>query len=559
MVTEPEAWLREPAPLVIVEGFLCSTSTETWGQFADNVARGSRSAAAAAHSSARPRTVVLVPIGPLSSIHDRACELFHALRGSTVDYGHDHAVEHGHSRYGRRFTQPLLPGWGCKAEEQCQGRAHFLGHSLGGLTIVKMYDLLRSGFFDSHLGLTPSVTPSLASGLVLSLTTISSPHRGTPMVYLLGSQPTCVPLVRFLSVGDCLAKLVHLLLWARRLPLARNRFFDLDDWLPDFFADAWSFAGQGDGEEECGTEQGGDAKTLRPWRASEAFGLRSLLSQWNRSTWAEGRDCAPWDCTFAQREADEAVRGTIWSPPLAGPSPPVWLRSYAACVGGPVGQESGSKPARRSPTAWIDLLSHYDYSLSPPPGSRRRTAAHQHNDSGYTSASDDVAALEATGEHWKRVSIGTDWHRNDGIVPLASQYHPSDCRPGYCMHEEWVHECAELEQAASPPPLLSLATLVSAFRWLRPERPATAATATSATCLPIPPPPPSNVWHVSVLHHTTHAGLAPFYTGSHKQMAFWQHVGAWLEVVEQAVERSTYKPVEQATPPSLTFPGHEVE
>ena len=40
-------------------------------------------------------------VGPLSSYHDRACELAWQLHGGTVDYGHDHADVAGHDRYGR--------------------------------------------------------------------------------------------------------------------------------------------------------------------------------------------------------------------------------------------------------------------------------------------------------------------------------------------------------------------------------------------------------------------------------------------------------------------------
>ena len=37
--------------------------------------------------------VVAVDVGPISSLHDRACEAFYQLRGGTVDYGEVHSYE----------------------------------------------------------------------------------------------------------------------------------------------------------------------------------------------------------------------------------------------------------------------------------------------------------------------------------------------------------------------------------------------------------------------------------------------------------------------------------
>lgn len=43
--------------------------------------------------------IELYPSG-VASLHDRACEIFYSLKGGTVDYGEEHAREHGHDRYG---------------------------------------------------------------------------------------------------------------------------------------------------------------------------------------------------------------------------------------------------------------------------------------------------------------------------------------------------------------------------------------------------------------------------------------------------------------------------
>uniref|UniRef100_A0A8R7P3J6 Lipase-like C-terminal domain-containing protein n=1 Tax=Triticum urartu TaxID=4572 RepID=A0A8R7P3J6_TRIUA len=47
---------------------------------------------------------VLVPdLGSLTSIHDRARELFYYLKGGQVDYGVEHSQVYGHTRFGRIY------------------------------------------------------------------------------------------------------------------------------------------------------------------------------------------------------------------------------------------------------------------------------------------------------------------------------------------------------------------------------------------------------------------------------------------------------------------------
>ncbi|CAA0834870.1 alpha/beta-Hydrolases superfamily protein [Striga hermonthica] len=49
---------------------------------------------------------VLVPdLGSLTSIYDRARELFYYLKGGQVDYGEEHSKSCGHSQFGRIYEQ----------------------------------------------------------------------------------------------------------------------------------------------------------------------------------------------------------------------------------------------------------------------------------------------------------------------------------------------------------------------------------------------------------------------------------------------------------------------
>ena len=65
-----------------------------------------------------------VSLGPVSSLHDRACELYYSLAGGRVDYGAQHSSRHRHDRYGRTFPVGLYPQWSVKHP------LHFLGHSV---------------------------------------------------------------------------------------------------------------------------------------------------------------------------------------------------------------------------------------------------------------------------------------------------------------------------------------------------------------------------------------------------------------------------------------------
>lgn len=42
------------------------------------------------------RQSTVIRCGPVSSMHDRACELYYTIKGGRVDYGEEHSRECGH-------------------------------------------------------------------------------------------------------------------------------------------------------------------------------------------------------------------------------------------------------------------------------------------------------------------------------------------------------------------------------------------------------------------------------------------------------------------------------
>ncbi len=125
-------------------------------------------------------------VGPVSSNWDRACELYACIKGGRVDYGKAHSERYGHERYGRVYPG-LYPGWG--EENPATGnlrKIHIIGHSLGGPTGRTLIQLLEQGSKEEQSA-TPGeeLHPLFRGGKswVCSLTTISSPHDGTTLIY----------------------------------------------------------------------------------------------------------------------------------------------------------------------------------------------------------------------------------------------------------------------------------------------------------------------------------------------------------------------------------------
>ena len=77
-------------------------------------------------------------VGPLSSAHDRACEMAAQIKGTKVDYGKQHSKEHGHRQHGYDFANdPFVPNW------SESNPVHLVGHSLGSPTVRCLQHLLE--------------------------------------------------------------------------------------------------------------------------------------------------------------------------------------------------------------------------------------------------------------------------------------------------------------------------------------------------------------------------------------------------------------------------------
>ncbi|CDP13201.1 unnamed protein product [Coffea canephora] len=119
---------------------------------------------------------VLVPdLGSLTSIYDRARELFYYLKGGQVDYGEEHSKACGHSQFGRVYEKGHCPAW----DEDHP--IHFVGHSAGAQVVRVLQQMLAAKAFKGH--------ENTSENWVLSITALSGAFNGTTRTYIDGMQP----------------------------------------------------------------------------------------------------------------------------------------------------------------------------------------------------------------------------------------------------------------------------------------------------------------------------------------------------------------------------------
>lgn len=124
-------------------------------------------------------------VGAFSSNYDRAVELYY-IKGGRVDYGAAHAAKYGHKRYGRTY-EGIMPDW------EPGKKIHLVGHSMGGQTIRLMEHFLRNGnqeeidYQRQYGGTVSDLFKGGQDNMVSTITTLGTPHNGTPAADKLGS------------------------------------------------------------------------------------------------------------------------------------------------------------------------------------------------------------------------------------------------------------------------------------------------------------------------------------------------------------------------------------
>lgn len=161
--------------------------------------------------------------GPVSSLHDQACELFYQLKGARVNYGRAHSERFAHAQYSRDYSgKALYPEW---------DESHpldFVAHSMGAPVVRMLQYLLESGFFSAEDGRDWKTS----ARWVRSVTTVSGVHNGSTLTWILGADETTGLLKKNARLVDFFAGLLDLYARAERKDPKLAEWYDLhlDQW-----------------------------------------------------------------------------------------------------------------------------------------------------------------------------------------------------------------------------------------------------------------------------------------------------------------------------------------
>ena len=159
-------------------------------------------------------SVMEASVGPVSSFHDRACELAAEIKGTRVDYGQEHAEKFGHERFSVDYTdQGFHPDWSEKKP------VHLVGHSAGAHTILMLQYLLSRDFWRW----------GSSEKWVRSINVISGVLNGSTFPYFLGCDKQ-TGLIDEGSLGDILVTGVKLMAMFTGGNSDSIYDWDLDQW-----------------------------------------------------------------------------------------------------------------------------------------------------------------------------------------------------------------------------------------------------------------------------------------------------------------------------------------
>lgn len=305
---------------------------------------------------------------------------------------------------------------------------------------------------------------------------VSSPFRGTQIVYTLGERVDAAPRVRPLSPGSLLSKAVHAISY-------------LSPILPTLL----------------------DLHTESRRMSYHDISILCLLKQLWKSDWAESQDAAPFDVTFESADKREAN--------LEGqPYPRTFYRSCATYLVGQadnhvflalnIDKTEKCEEDRNLHTVHFKLLSFplisplsllaravgsFDFStIRPVPSFLEERGLSPIDTEQDLFATDFQKTLPE--EYWA----------NDGVVPLFSQWHPASCR---CVWYITFH-------------VISDSSHDSSTRCQHGE-----------TKSPAP-----GIWYVEQWDNTSHSSLVPLWVASDCQKQYWLKLGRWLRAIESQNE-----------------------
>jgi triacylglycerol lipase len=121
-----------------------------------------------------------VKCGPISSFHDRACEVFARIEGTKINYGAKHSTAEGHAQTtSRDFTgQGFVPDW------SENNPVILIGHSAGAQTCLQLQQLLAEKFWYADFGVDST------ENWIEAIICVSGVLNGSTLTYLTCDEST---------------------------------------------------------------------------------------------------------------------------------------------------------------------------------------------------------------------------------------------------------------------------------------------------------------------------------------------------------------------------------
>jgi triacylglycerol lipase len=152
--------------------------------------------------------------GPVSSFHDRACEVFAQIRGTPVDYGSKHCSDEQHRQSDKNYTES-----GFHSDWSEDTPVILIGHSAGAHTCLQIQQLLAENFWNCNSN------PRWVEAVIC----ISGVLNGSTLPYMLGCDKSSGKLTG--PIGSFIGTGVQILGGLDR-GVARDLFdWDLDQWI----------------------------------------------------------------------------------------------------------------------------------------------------------------------------------------------------------------------------------------------------------------------------------------------------------------------------------------
>ncbi len=152
--------------------------------------------------------------GPVSSFHDRACEVAAQIKGTITDYGKAHSEQEKHAQFSHDYTgHALVEGW---SEEN---PVILIGHSAGSHTCLRLQQLLAEDYWGWGSN----------ANWVEGIVSISGVLNGSTLPYMLGCDKQTGLLTK--PIGLFIGNAVQIFAMAGGKAIEKIYHFHLDHWL----------------------------------------------------------------------------------------------------------------------------------------------------------------------------------------------------------------------------------------------------------------------------------------------------------------------------------------